>query len=155
MWHCELFSTLGCHSRKSRFRFPPGPVLCSLTSFWVLRNRPSSIVWCPYETSNFGNRCLSQKCPKQVIVINFMKLLVCMLMLNPTYFQFMTFMIGLDFVSFTWVGERCSPAEQILRNQFEIVIFLRKKYQTRIWTQDPWVNLSKSSRSTNCCAWAC
>ena len=31
----------------------------------------SWVCWCPLKSSNFGKRCLSQKGPKQVIIVNF------------------------------------------------------------------------------------
>ena len=57
---------------------------------------------CPYETSNFSKRCLSRNCPKQVVVDNYLNLYVRTLKSNPTYLEFMTFMIGLHLGSFTF-----------------------------------------------------
>ena len=44
--------------------------------------------WCPYEKSIFGKRRLSQICPKEVIVVSFMKFGFWRLKLNPTNFEF-------------------------------------------------------------------
>ena len=45
------------------------------------------------------------------MVFNFLKLWVGMLTSNPTYFEFMTILIGLILVSLTWVSSKTMSIE--------------------------------------------